>query len=87
MTRVRLKDKYTYEAEKRDKYCVLSAVQRFQLAQAIQRKIADGVTGRIIKDNIHKQFKAMKGEKKELPRSTYYDLKNHEDIVKKGLKK
>ena len=75
----RLKDKYTYEAEKRDKYCVLSAVQRFQLAQAIQRQIADGVSGRIIKDNIHKQFKVMKGEKKELPRSTYniiiYDLK------------
>ena len=58
--RVRIHDKYKYNAKKRGKYCRLSQVQKYNLALAIDRYIKNGLSPSLIKNNIFDEFKSIK---------------------------
>ena len=72
-----MNDKYKYAAEKRDKYCRMTPTQKFKLAQLISRDVDAGIKYKFTKEKIQKEFKKMKGSKKELKEGTNYDLKRN----------
>ena len=83
--RVRIHDEYKYNAKKREKYCRLSQVQKYNLALAIDRYIKNGLSPSLIKKNIFDEFKSMKGS--QMADSTYFDLKlNHKQSIPNGPK-
>ena len=59
MTRARFIDDYKYATKKRQRYCTLSAAQKYKLSQAIDRDLKDGLKTKHIKENIEAQFKLM----------------------------
>ena len=59
MTRARFIDDYKYATKKRQRYCILSAAQKYKLSQAIDRDLKAGLKTRHIRENIEAQFKLM----------------------------
>ena len=61
MTRARFIDDYKYATKKRQRYCVLSAAQKYKLSQAIDRDLKAGLKTKHIRENIEAQYKLMEG--------------------------